>query len=89
MEREQLPEPVLEKLEDFEQQYGATGGKLALAMELMVDAQVSAGQLAVFCRSGLDARRAHPDLEALQRQIAAVRALVRDAFRSEQERKKA
>jgi hypothetical protein len=81
--RNELPEPILDKLEDFEQQYGALRGKLALAMELMVDAEVAAGHLRVYCRSGLDSRKAHPDLEALQLHLAAVRMLVKDAFRAD------
>jgi hypothetical protein len=83
LNRTDLPESILDKLEDFEQQYGATRGKLALAMDLMVDAEVSAGQLRVYCRSGLDSRKAHPDLESLQLSIAAVRMLIKDAFRAE------
>jgi hypothetical protein len=87
MHRSELPEPIREKLEDFEVQYGQTRGKLALAMDLMVDAEVSAGQLRVYCRSGLDPRKTHPDLEALQRSISAVRMLIKDAFRADAEKK--
>ncbi|MBI1292509.1 hypothetical protein GC173_14920 [bacterium] len=85
MNRSDLPEALIDKLEDFEQQYGQTRGKLALAMDLMVDAEVSAGQLRVYCRSGLDARKAHPDLESLQLSIAAVRMLIKDAFRAKED----
>lgn len=77
-----LPEERREQLEDFEQQYGAVRGKLALAMDLMTDAQVSAGQLNIFCRSAFNPARPHPDLEALQVQLAVSRELIKLAFRA-------
>ena len=75
------PGPLREKLEDMETQYGAVRGKLAMAMDLMSDAEITAGALAVYCRNGLDPRRSHPDLETLQRILVAVRGLVKGAFR--------
>lgn len=87
MNREDLPEPVLEKLENMEFQYGGLAGKLAMAMDLSSDAEISAGLLAVFCHNNLDPRRPHPDLEALLANVRAIRMLVKEAFREEQARK--
>ncbi len=81
-----LPEALKEKLEDLETQYGTMAGKLALAMDLMSDAEIAAGLLSVYCRNGLDPKKPHPDLEDLQRNIATVRTLVKEAFRDHRSR---
>lgn len=81
MEIEQFPESVRERLEDMETQYGAMAGKIALAMDLITDAEISAGQLSVYCRNGLNPAKPHPDLEDLQTRIKAVRTLLKGAFR--------
>lgn len=83
MIRNELPEVLQDRLEDFETQYGQTSGKLALAMELITDAEIAAGHLTVYCRNGLDPRKPHPDLESLQRHIHVIRALIKEAFRAE------
>lgn len=76
-----IPPDLQEKLEDFECQYGPARGKLALAMDLLTDAQVAAGQLTIYCRAGMDVRKPHPDLVLLQRQLDAIQHLVKSAFR--------
>ena len=87
--REQLDETLTEKLEDMEFQYGALAGKLAMAMDLVNDAEITSGMLQLFCRNGLDPRRPHPDLENLQKTIGVIRMLIKEAFREEQARKNA
>lgn len=87
MDLASLPENIREKLEDLETQYGPMSGKLALAMDLMSDAEISAGQLSIYCRNGLDPRKPHPDLEQLQLCVAVVRQLVKEAFREERKGK--
>ena len=78
-----LPQDYQEKLEDFQFQYGEGAGRLALAMELLVDAEVSAGQLGIYCRHGLQPNKVHPDLELLQRQLTAIRSLVKEAYNTD------
>ena len=87
MEPHALPPDYREKLEDFETQYGALAGKLALAMDLISDAEITAGQLALYCPNSLNPKQPHPDVQLLQRQVNAVRGLVKEAFREEQRRK--
>ena len=84
MELHQLPDDWKERLEDFETQYGPMAGKLALAMDVITDAEISAGQLNVYCKNGLDPRRPHPDLERVQLYIKLVRSLLKEAFRDRQ-----
>ena len=81
MEYPHLSEELVDKLEDMETQYGPMAGKLAMAMDLITDAEISAGQLSVYCRHGLDASKTHPDLENLQKYIIVVRQLIKNAFR--------
>lgn len=88
MERHQLPEELRDKLEDFETQYGDAAGKLALAMDLMTDAEIAAANLRIYCRSALDARRGHPDLESVITHLAAVKMLVREAFHSDRDKRR-
>lgn len=68
----------------MEFQYGPAKGKLALAMDLMSDAEISAGQLALYCRNSFQPDKPHPDLEQLQLALRVVRQLVKDSFRDEQ-----
>ena len=77
-----FPAKVQDRLEDFEFQYGPLKGKLALAMDLVSDAEITAGQLGLYCRDGLRPERVHPDVEQLQLFLRAVRQLVKDAFRT-------
>jgi hypothetical protein len=80
-------EALYEKLEDMETQYGSQAGKLAMAMDLITDAEISAGQLSVYCKNSMDPRRPHPDLENLQKYITAVRALIKEAFRERENKR--
>ena len=82
MNIEQLPEKLRDKLEDMETQYGPMAGKLAMAMDLMTDAEISAGQLSVYCRNGLDPKKPHPDVENVQTYIKVCRQLIKEAFRN-------
>lgn len=81
LENLKMPEKMREHLEDLQTQYGPANGKLAMAMDLLSDAEITAGQLTVYCRNGLDPRKPHPDLESLQLYVRAIRVLVREAFR--------
>ena len=87
MDTRSLDESTREKLDDFEFQYGALAGKLALAMDMLSDAQIAAGQLAIYCRNGLQPGRPHPDVVVLQRSIEVVRTVVKEAFREERARR--
>lgn len=78
---EHLPPNMRRQLEDMEVQYGPARGKLALAMDLMSDAEISAGQLALYCRNTLQPNKTHPDVEQLQLALRVVRQLVKEAFR--------
>lgn len=78
----QTPE---EKLEDLIMQYGPVGGKLAAVMDLMSDAEISAGMLRVYCRNSLDPRKPHPDLEELEQSLRTARDLLKEAFREDRE----
>ncbi len=84
-----IPEELSEKLDDFEFQYGSQAGKLALAMDLISDAEIASGMLAVYCRNGLDPSRPRPDVEQLQNTVRTVRTLVKAAFREERARRTA
>ncbi|CAN5420824.1 hypothetical protein BH09SUM1_BH09SUM1_12890 [soil metagenome] len=79
-----FPEPLANRLDDLQFQYGPLLGKLAMAMDTISDAEVAAGQLALYCRNGLDPKRPHPDLESVQNSIRIVRALIKGAFRESQ-----
>ncbi|MCC6547559.1 hypothetical protein IT570_10365 [Candidatus Sumerlaeota bacterium] len=87
MDFNRLDEGTREKLDDFEFQYGPLAGKLALAMDLLSDAQIAAGQLAVYCRNSMQPGRPHPDVVVLQQNIEVVRTVVKGAFREERTRK--
>ncbi len=78
-----IPAQLTDKLDDYKTQYGPVKGNLALAMDMISDAEIAAGQLSVYCRSGLDSSKKHPDLEALQQNIDVVRTLIKHAFREE------
>lgn len=78
-----FPPKMQDQLEDFEFQYGAAKGKLALAIDLASEAEIATGQLAVYCRDGLNPQKPHPDVEQVQLYVRAIRQLVKDAFREE------
>lgn len=80
-DRINLPPKLQNQLEDFEFQYGPVKGKLALAMDLASEAEIAAGNLALFCRDGINPQKPHPDVEQVQLFLRAVRQLVKDAFR--------
>lgn len=87
MDLSHLPPDLREKLEDMETQYGPTAGKLAMAMDLMTEAEIAAGQLAIYCRNSMNPSKPHPDLEQVQACVKAVRQLVKGAFREERAKK--
>jgi hypothetical protein len=82
MPEAEVPLYLQDKLEDFQCQYGDGRGRLALAMDLLADAEIAAGQLGLYCRDGMSRGRPHPDRVQLQQLLGVVRLLVRDAFRA-------
>ena len=69
-----------EELERYETMMGAERGRLAVALDLLTDALVLAGQHGVYCRSNRNAAKPAEDIRMVTDQIVAAKKLIQSAM---------
>ena len=69
-----------EELEHYEQMLGRHRGRLAVALDLVTNALVLAGQHAVYCRSSQDAREPSRDLALASDELVKAKQLIQSVM---------
>ena len=69
-----------EELEHYEQMFGKQRGRLAVALDLVTNAMVLAGQHVVYCHSAADPRRPMRDVEMLGDELAKAKELIQSVM---------
>ena len=69
-----------EELEHYEQMLGRHRGRLAVALDLVTNALVLAGQHAVYCRSAQDSRQPTRDLALVNEELVKAKQLIQSVM---------
>ena len=69
-----------EELEHYEQMLGRHRGRLAVALDLVTNALVLAGQHAVYCRSAQDARQPARDISLVNEELVKAKQLIQSVM---------
>ena len=69
-----------EELEHYEQMLGRHRGRLAVALDLVTNALVLAGQHAVYCRSAQDARQPTRDISLVNDELVKAKELIQSVM---------
>lgn len=69
-----------EELEHYEQMFGRQRGRLAVALDLVTNAMVLAGQHTVYCHSAADPRRPMRDVQMLGDELAKAKELIQSVM---------
>ena len=69
-----------EELEHYEQMLGRHRGRLAVALDLVTNALVLAGQHAVYCRSAQDARKPSRDIALASDELVKAKQLIQSVM---------
>ncbi len=77
-----------ELLDDFEFKYGAVRGRLAAAVDILSDAQITIGTHAAYCKRPSDPRHPTRDIEEVMRHLGHVKELLSDVKKALEESRK-
>jgi hypothetical protein len=69
-----------EELEHYEQMFGRQRGRLAVALDLVTNAMVLAGQHTVYCHSAADPRRPMRDVQMLGEELTKAKELIQSVM---------
>jgi hypothetical protein len=69
-----------EELEHYEQMLGRHRGRLAVALDLVTNALVLAGQHSVYCRSAQDARKPTRDISLVNEELVKAKQLIQSVM---------
>ena len=69
-----------EELEHYEQMFGRQRGRLAVALDLVTNALVLAGQHAVYCHSASDPRRPMRDVQMMSEELTKAKQLIQSVM---------
>ena len=69
-----------EELEHYEQMFGRQRGRLAVALDLVTNAMVLAGQHAVYCHSAADPRRPMRDVQLMGDELTKAKELIQSVM---------
>lgn len=69
-----------EELEHYEQMFGRQRGRLAVALDLVTNALVLAGQHTVYCHSAADPRRPMRDVQMLGEELTKAKELIQSVM---------
>jgi len=69
-----------EELEHYEQMFGRPRGRLAVALDLVTNAMILAGQHTVYCHSAADPRRPMRDVQLLGEELTKAKELIQSVM---------
>jgi len=69
-----------EELEHYEQMLGRHRGRLAVALDLVTNALVLAGQHSVYCRSAQDPRQPTRDISLVNEELVKAKQLIQSVM---------
>lgn len=69
-----------EELEHYEQMLGRQRGRLAVALDLVTNAMILAGQHAVYCHSAADSRRPMRDVQLMGDELTKAKELIQSVM---------
>ena len=69
-------------IDELEFKHGRTRGRLAAAMDILSDAQITIGTHAAYCKQPRDPSRPTRDIEEALRHLEHVKELIADLMRS-------
>lgn len=69
-----------EELEHYEQMFGRQRGRLAVALDLVTNAMVLAGQHSVYCHSASDPRRPMRDVQMMGDELTKAKELIQSVM---------
>jgi hypothetical protein len=69
-----------EELEHYEQMFGRPRGRLAVALDLVTNAMVLAGQHTVYCHSAADPGRPMRDVQLLGQELSKAKELIQSVM---------
>jgi hypothetical protein len=69
-----------EELEHYEQMFGRQRGRLAVALDLVTNAMILAGQHTVYCHNAADPRRPMRDVQLLGEELAKAKELIQNVM---------
>jgi len=69
-----------EELEHYEQMFGRQRGRLAVALDLVTNAMVLAGQHSVYCHSAGDPRRPMRDVQMVSEELKKAKELIQSVM---------
>ncbi len=69
-----------EELEHYEQMFGRQRGRLAVALDLVTNALVLAGQHSVYCHSAGDPRRPMRDVQMIGDELTKAKELIQSVM---------
>ena len=69
-----------EELEYYEQMYGRQRGRLAVALDLVTNALVLAGQHTVYCHSAADPRQPMRDVQIMGDELKKAKELIQSVM---------
>lgn len=69
-----------EELEHYEQMLGRHRGRLAVALDLVTNAMILAGQHTVYCHSAADARQPMRDVQLLGNELTKAKELIQSVM---------
>jgi len=69
-----------DELEHYEQMFGRQRGRLAVALDLVTNALVLAGQHTVYCRSAADPRRPMRDVQLMGDELTKAKELIQSVM---------
>jgi len=69
-----------EELEHYEQMFGRQRGRLAVALDLVTNALVLAGQHTVYCHSAADPRRPMRDVQLMGDELTKAKELIQSVM---------
>ena len=69
-----------EELEHFEQMFGRQRGRLAVALDLVTNAMVLAGQHTVYCHSAGDPRKPKKDVQMIRDELKKAKELIQSVM---------
>jgi hypothetical protein len=69
-----------EELDHYEQMFGRQRGRLAVALDLVTNAMVLAGQHTVYCHSAADPRRPMRDVQMLGDELTKAKELIQSVM---------
>ena len=69
-----------DELEHYEQMFGRQRGRLSVALDLVTNAMVLAGQHTVYCHSAADSRRPMKDVQMMGDELKKAKELIQSVM---------